>query len=76
MQAAVSSEGFLIVSPDREPLRAALSEVRPAGEPGADWRSWALVSNRRAAVDTLVSVDAISELDEGRQRDGIQYVGA
>ncbi|QBR01229.1 YkgJ family cysteine cluster protein [Paraburkholderia pallida] len=75
-KAAVSNEGFLIVSVGRERLLGALSELLSDGQPGVDWRSWTLVSNRRVTVDTLVSVDAVSEFDNGPQRDGVQYVGA
>jgi Fe-S-cluster containining protein len=63
--AALSNEGFVVHSPSREKLLAALREVSAAGSRDAAAEAmpaWRFVSNRRATVDTLASVGALGEL--------------
>jgi Fe-S-cluster containining protein len=73
--ASVANEGFVIVSPDRERLRAALLDVqRDASEPASP-AMWTLVSNRPATVDTLVKVGAQSVMDIDANREGYRYIG-
>ncbi|RKP44916.1 YkgJ family cysteine cluster protein [Trinickia fusca] len=74
-KASVANEGFLIVSPPREQLLAALLDTQAGNGPGTDNGAWTLISNRRATVDTLAKVGALSELDNGQPGDGYRYVG-
>jgi Fe-S-cluster containining protein len=74
-KASVANEGFLIVSPPREQLLAALLDMRAGNEAGTREQSWTLISNRRVTLDALAEVGALSELDSGRPDDGYGYVG-
>lgn len=74
-KASVSNEGFLIVSPPREQLLAALLEMRP-DDMDTHQGTWTLVSNRRATVETLTEVGALSEQDDGQSHDGYRYVAS
>lgn len=73
-RASVANEGFLIASPPRERLLAALrgGQIRDAS--GSPMPSWTLVSSRPATVEALARVGALSELDSGTH-DGYHYVG-
>ncbi|BCF99163.1 Fe-S oxidoreductase [Paraburkholderia sp. PGU19] len=75
-RASVSNEGFLIVSPPREQLLAALLETQSADDMDTHRWTWTLVSNRRATVETLTEVGAVSEQDNGQARDGYHYVAS
>jgi Fe-S-cluster containining protein len=57
--AALSNEGFVVVSPKREDLLAALERASEEDDADALAAEWRLVSNRKATVDALVSVDAV-----------------
>jgi Fe-S-cluster containining protein len=59
--AALSNEGFVVYAPKREDLLAALERAgeEVANAPDAPATEWRLVSNRKATVDALVSVDAV-----------------
>jgi hypothetical protein len=75
-KASVANEGFVIVTPERERLLAALIDVQnDASAPGAIERAWTFVSNRRATVDTLIQVGALGVMDVDAAREGCQYIG-
>jgi Fe-S-cluster containining protein len=75
-KASVANEGFVIVTPERERLLAALIDVQnDASAPGATERAWTFVSNRRATVDTLIQVGALGVMDVDAARVGCQYIG-
>lgn len=73
-RASVANEGFLIASPHRERLLAALREAQISGDAVAPIPSWTLVSSRSVTVETLARVGALSELDSDTH-DGYHYVG-
>jgi Fe-S-cluster containining protein len=82
--AALANEGFVVHSPRREALLAALrqasvaaSEVAPgaAGSPATVARDWRFVSNRQATVDTLVSVGALGECVGASGEEAFEYLG-
>jgi Fe-S-cluster containining protein len=75
-QAALTNEGFVVHSPDQAGLLAALLDMRD--EPAAAspvLPSWQVMSNRRATVDTLVSVDAHSALVDASHATAFEYLG-
>lgn len=74
-KASVANEGFVIVSLPPERLLAALLDVQAGNDPGEHDRSWTLVSNRLATVNTLAEVGAVSERDDGDSGNGYCYVG-
>jgi Fe-S-cluster containining protein len=64
--AALSNEGFVVYSPGREDLAAALEracalldDAAVNGTVDAPMSGWRFVSNRKATVDTLLSVGAL-----------------
>jgi Fe-S-cluster containining protein len=83
--AALSNEGFVVYSPRREDLQAALQRASAAmsvtavpvastvsAAPAPDWR---FVSNRRATVDTLVSVGALGSCVDTDSPMPFEYLG-
>lgn len=76
-QAALSNEGFVAHTPDQKALLAALREVAADSDFSAPSTpsSWQFVSNRRATVDTLVSVGARSTLVDRTGASAVEYLG-
>ncbi|WP_322045334.1 YkgJ family cysteine cluster protein [Paraburkholderia sp. J67] len=74
--ASVTNEGFVIISPARERLLAALLDVQQdAQAQNATHTAWTLVSNRRATVDTLIEVGALGAMHTQASRNAFQYIG-
>ena len=83
--AALANEGFVVHSPSREALLAALREVSAvvgSGDASAEDASpsaaapvWRFVSNRRATVDALVSVGALGDCVDGGGEAAFEYLG-
>ncbi|MEK7917698.1 YkgJ family cysteine cluster protein [Burkholderia contaminans] len=74
-RAAVWNEGFVAYSPDRVDLLAALHQA--CGEPAmpTPLPTWHFVSNRRAAVEALFSVGALSSLVHANSTMCFEYLG-
>jgi Fe-S-cluster containining protein len=80
-RAAIANEGFVAHSPDSRALLDALRVVRqaaPAGgegvRPDAAADEWRLLSNRRASVDALGAVGAVSEFADGHSAGSFTYL--
>jgi Fe-S-cluster containining protein len=81
--AALANEGFVVHSPRREELLAALRQVSagaseallPLESPSAAAPIWRFVSNRQATVETLVSVGALGECVDGGSAGAFEYLG-
>lgn len=83
--AALANEGFVVHSPSREVLLAALRRASDAGSgsggvaeadsPSDVATGWRFVSNRRATVDTLVSVGALGEGVDSGSESTFEYLG-
>ncbi|WP_321815534.1 MULTISPECIES: YkgJ family cysteine cluster protein [unclassified Paraburkholderia] len=73
--ASVANEGFVVASPERERLLAALLDVQQDAREPAAQTVWTLVSNRRATVDTLIEVGARGTMDNDANREGCHYIG-
>jgi len=74
-QAGVSNEGFVAHSPDRPELLAALRQASSEPAVPALSPTWCFLSKRRATVDVLVSVGALSALVDDDSSSGFQYLG-
>jgi Fe-S-cluster containining protein len=57
-QTALANEGFLIYSFARDTILSALERLTSSAEVPSQTGAWEFVSNRRATVDTLVSIEA------------------
>ncbi|HEY3599931.1 MAG TPA: YkgJ family cysteine cluster protein [Paraburkholderia sp.] len=74
--AALANEGFSIYSPQRDTALAALETVSAASfMPPARDVSWQLVSNRRATIDTLVSIEAFAGFSGDAAAGTFEYLG-
>jgi Fe-S-cluster containining protein len=89
--AALANEGFVVHSPLREvlqaALQAALGQASAAGAasasrtvaademPSAVGSGWRFVSNRRATVETLVSVGALGDYADSGSVAAFEYLG-
>lgn len=84
--AALANEGFVVHSPVREVLLAALRKVSAEGvmdasldasdvQSSAQAPAWRFVSNRRATVDTLVSVGALGDFVDAAGEAAFEYLG-
>jgi Fe-S-cluster containining protein len=83
--AALANEGFVVHSPSRGALLAALQQASDAASgsgvaavaelPSAAAPGWRFVSNRRATVETLVSVGALGEGVDAGSESTFEYLG-
>jgi len=88
--AALANEGFVVHTPKREALIAALERVGAelgglraaegvdgdaAGSESDVLPSWRFVSNRRATVNTLESVGALSAWVDADRPEAFEYLG-
>uniref|UniRef100_S0DG68 Fe-S oxidoreductase n=1 Tax=termite gut metagenome TaxID=433724 RepID=S0DG68_9ZZZZ len=81
--AALANEGFVVHTPKREVLLAALERVgaegvRVAEDAESESRGlpvWRFVSNRRATVNTLESVGALSGWVDAGRPEAFEYLG-
>jgi Fe-S-cluster containining protein len=73
--AALSNEGFVVYSPEREVLLAALERQRGKDEGRGSDPGWQIVSNRQATADTLASVGAACSVVEDKHRPLFEYLG-
>ncbi|RDU98774.1 YkgJ family cysteine cluster protein [Trinickia dinghuensis] len=81
-RAAIANEGFAVHSPNGGVLLEALRSVRaqaskdgPSARPSGASGEWRLVSNRRASVDALAAVGAVSELAGDHAHASFEYLG-
>jgi Fe-S-cluster containining protein len=74
-RAAVLGEGFVLYSPDRQALTAALSWATASAEDQVDIRSWRLVSPRQTTLDGLASSGALVEQPPNVTAAPYEYVG-
>jgi len=58
VRTALANEGFLICSFERDTLLSAIERLTSAGDAPPPAIPWQFVSNRRATVDTLLSIEA------------------
>jgi Fe-S-cluster containining protein len=73
--AALANEGFVIYSPARENMLAALRQAQAASFAGERATQWTLVSNRITTVDTLKSVGAVGALAATSNASAFEYLG-
>ena len=73
--AALANEGFVIHTPDREVLLAALEQC--CALPLSDYEAaqWTFVSNRATTMDTLASVGAVGYPDQPIEDKAFRYHG-
>ncbi|MGF6768265.1 Fe-S-cluster containining protein [Paraburkholderia sp. GAS199] len=74
-QAGVSNEGFVAHSPDRLDLLTALDQASSEPDLPVQSPDWYFVSNRRATVDVLASVGALSALVDATSTPAFEYLG-
>jgi Fe-S-cluster containining protein len=74
-RAAVFGEGFVLYSPDRQALTAALSWATASAENQLDIRSWQLVSPRQTTRDALASTSALIEQPPNVTAAPYEYLG-
>lgn len=73
--AALANEGFVIHTPDREALLAALEQCRAAPFPDDEATQWTFVSNRSTTMETLASVGAVGCPDQPTADKAFRYLG-
>jgi Fe-S-cluster containining protein len=73
-QAALANEGFLIYSFKPDTLLAAIERLSESAGTPPQTVAWQFVSNRRATVDTLVSIEAGCTVPAALADTGIRYM--
>lgn len=73
--AALANEGFVIHTPDREALLAALAQCCVSPFPDDESTQWTFVSNRSMTMETLASVGALADPDEPTADKAFRYHG-
>ncbi|MGF6775295.1 YkgJ family cysteine cluster protein [Paraburkholderia sp. GAS334] len=73
--AALANEGFVIHTPDREPLLAALEQCCASPLPDDESAQWTFVSNRPTTMETLASVGAVGCPDQSTADKTFRYRG-
>jgi hypothetical protein len=72
---AVFGEGFVMYSPDRQALTAALSWATASAKDQLSIRSWRLVSPRQTTLDALASSGALVEQPPNVTAGPYEYLG-